>query len=185
MFSAPVIFPKGCTWQDWFNEMPANDREIWNEYLDPKNFLTTQHAPIMFVTGTNDHCYYLTTFQKSYEQVPVGKNLLSHPQSPAPLLRLRRHPALAWLDQKLSGATRFPRSTSARLLKRGDKVVLPAGSRRRPVSRAVRLYYTIGGPQQWTEKKWLAIVPYEEKGTYYFGVPAGCCSRRSFIISVQ
>jgi hypothetical protein len=36
----------------------------------------------------------------------------------------------------------------------------------------VRLYYTPGGPQGWTEKKWLEVSPYKQDNIYYFGLPA-------------
>ncbi|MDI6731890.1 MAG: alpha/beta fold hydrolase, partial [Candidatus Margulisbacteria bacterium] len=54
VFGAGYI-PEGCTWQDWFDSMTSKETTLWNNYIDPKNFLATQHAPILFLTGTNDH----------------------------------------------------------------------------------------------------------------------------------
>jgi cephalosporin-C deacetylase-like acetyl esterase len=172
VFGAGYI-PEGCTWQDWFSQMPAEDKITWNEYLDPKNFLATQHAPIMFVTGTNDHCYYLTTFQKSYEQVPGEKVYCLIPNLRHRFLASSANPALAWLDLKLKGSkAAFPTITMLTPTQNGEsKVIIPVKVDSAAGVKSVRLYYTLGGPQQWTAKKWLEVMPYQEDGVYYFGLP--------------
>ncbi|MBU1026187.1 MAG: alpha/beta fold hydrolase, partial [Candidatus Margulisbacteria bacterium] len=41
VFGAGYI-PEGCTWQERFNIMSADELGAWNQYIDPKNFLKTQ-----------------------------------------------------------------------------------------------------------------------------------------------
>lgn len=171
IFGAGYI-PEGCTWKDWFTAMPAYDKEIWNKYLDPKNFLATQHAPILFVTGTNDHCYYLTTFQKSYQEVAAEKNYYLIPNLRHRFLASAADPALTWLDQKLKKGGSFPQVHLLPPIQKGkEKVIIAARVSTQNQIKSCRLYYTMGGPQGWTEKKWLEVVPYQEEGTFFFAVP--------------
>ncbi|MFA4843568.1 MAG: alpha/beta fold hydrolase [Candidatus Margulisiibacteriota bacterium] len=171
VFGAGYI-PEGCTWEDWFNAMPALDKEIWMAYLDPKNFLATQHAPILFITGTNDHCYYLPTFQKSYEEVTAKKNYYLIPNLRHRFLASAQDPAFAWLDQRLKRGGSFPTIEVLTPFQKGNnRIVVPVKvSAASPVT-SVRLYYTLGGPQQWTTKKWLEIRPHQEKNISYFSIP--------------
>lgn len=53
-----------------------------------------------------------------------------------------------------------------------DKAVIPVKVSSAAGVKSVRLYYTMGGPQQWTEKKWLEVTPYQENGVFYFALPA-------------
>jgi hypothetical protein len=173
VFGAGYI-QEGCTWQALFSQMPAPEKERWNAFLDPKNFLPTQHAPILFVTGTNDHCYYLTTFQKSYEQVPGEKAYYLVPNLRHRFLASTANPALAWLDLKLKGNRKdFPGiSLLNPIYQQGEKVVVPVKVASSVGVKRVRLYYAPGGPQGWTEKKWLEVSPYKQDNIYYFGLPA-------------
>ncbi|MCU0641794.1 MAG: acetylxylan esterase [Candidatus Margulisbacteria bacterium] len=173
IFGAGFI-PEGCTWQDWFSQMPAEEKQRWNDYLDPKNFLPTQHAPILFVTGTNDHCYYLTTFQKSFEHVPGEKAYYLIPNLRHRFLASSSDPALAWFDLKLKNARAdFPAIELLTPIHKGEsRVIIPVKVNSRAGVKSVRLYYALGGPQQWTAKRWLEVIPHEERGVYYFGLPA-------------
>lgn len=172
VFGAGYI-PEGCTWEDWFSSMPAHDKEIWNNYIDPKNFIATQNAPILFITGTNDHCYYLHTFQKSYEEVPVEKNYYLIPNLRHRFTASAADPALAWLDYNLKGGKRFPRISLLTPFNKGaDKIIIPARVKADCQIKSVRLYYTLGGPHGWTAKLWKTAVPYQEGELFYFAIPA-------------
>lgn len=172
--------PEGCTWGDLFTSMPAADKERWNDYIDPKNFLATQNAPILFITGTNDHCYYLPTFQKSYEEVKVPKKVLLIPNLRHRFLASALEPSFAWLDEKLKYGGTFPVVLLLEPYQKDSRIILPVRATAHSSIIKARLYYTPGGPQQWTEKKWKEISPYFEAGVYYFAVPFRCCAPRSF-----
>jgi len=174
VFGAGYI-PEGCTWEDWFASMSASDRELWDNYLDPKNFLSTQHAPILFITGTNDHCYYLPTFQKSYEEIKVEKRAWLIPNLRHRFLASAIEPALAWLDQKLKkpGKDVFPTIAALDPFQKGpNKIIIPIEAEVHSSVKSLHLYYTLGGPQQWTQKKWIELSPYREDNIYYFAIPA-------------
>jgi len=172
VFGAGYI-PEGCTWEDWFNAMPAQDKELWSEYLDPKNFLPTQHAPILFITGTNDHCYYLTIFQKSYAAVTAPKHYYLIPNLKHRFLAAATDPAFAWLNLYLKKGKPFPQIENLTpYQKTADRIIIPVKVRSAAAIKSVRLYYTLGGPQEWTKKRWLAVKPHQADGLYYFALPA-------------
>jgi cephalosporin-C deacetylase-like acetyl esterase len=174
VFGAGYI-PEGCTWENRFFTMSAYDKDRWDTYIDPKNFLASQHAPILFITGTNDHCYYLPTFQKSYEDVTVAKNYWLIPNLRHKFLGSAQGPALAWLDGKLkkaAAAAAFPQIQELSIAEKGgDRIVISIRASAAQAVKSVRLYYTEGGPLQWTAKKWQEVVPYQEDGVYYFSLP--------------
>jgi hypothetical protein len=175
VFGAGYI-PEGCTWEDRFFTMTPYDKERWDTFIDPKNFLASQHAPILFITGTNDHCYYLPTFQKSYADVSVEKGYWLVPNLRHKFLDSAQGPALAWLDGKLkkgSATGIFPQIKELALFEKGaDRVVIPVKTAPAQPVKSVRLYYTEGGPLQWTAKKWREVSPQQEDGVYYFSLPA-------------
>ncbi|MFH1386330.1 MAG: alpha/beta fold hydrolase [bacterium] len=159
--------PEGCTWDDWFKSMPAVDKNIWQNNLDPKNFLATQHAPIYFVSGTNDHCYYLTTFQKSYQEVTADKNYYLVPNLRHKFLDSLSVPALAWLKSKLKTGGSFPGITVMPITQEADNIVVNARSN----GNKVTLYYSVGGPSGLTTNRWKSLQP-KRTGLYYsFTIP--------------
>lgn len=173
VFGAGYI-PEGCTWQERFDIKSAKDLADWNNYIDPRNFLKTQHAPILFMTGTNDHCYYLPTFQKSYEDVKVEKKLTLIPNLRHKFTPAMQEIVLSWLDNKLKGKGSFPRIQIYPIFKKADKskLIIPVEAHTPGKVKAVTLHYTVGEPARWTRKKWETMAkPYYEEGIYYFGIP--------------
>ena len=173
VFGAGYI-PEGCTWEDWFGAMSTQEISAWYNLIDPRNFLATQHAPILFITGTNDHCYYLPTFQKSFLEVKAEKGLILIPNGKHKFLSSYQTPALAWLDQYLKGkGNSFPTIAIQNPVMKGtEKIVIPVKTSAVKGIKRVSLYISAGGPQQWTIRKWQEIKPHRENGIYYFGLPA-------------
>lgn len=172
VFGAGYI-PEGCTWEDWFTAMSTQERSDWDNYIDPKNFLATQHAPILFISGTNDHCYYLPTFQKSYGEVNCEKNYALIPNGKHKFLSSLQTPSLAWLDRKLKYGGSFPSIKILPPFQKGeDRIIIPVKVSAGKGLKSVLMYYNAGGPQQWTQKSWLEVKPHTENGIYYFGIPA-------------
>ncbi|OGC07028.1 hypothetical protein A3H38_03900, partial [candidate division WOR-1 bacterium RIFCSPLOWO2_02_FULL_46_20] len=171
VFGAGYI-PEGCTWQTRFDIMTDEELALWDKYIDPKNFLTTQHAPILFITGTNDHCYYLPTFQKSYNEVTAPKKLVLIPNLKHQFTASSQKIVWRWLDLYLKYEGSFPEVKILSLHKKGnDKVVISASATSGQEISDVTLYYTQSAPTAWTKQKWVSLTPYQEDGVYYFGVP--------------
>ncbi len=169
VFGAGYI-PEDCTWQDWFNNKTPAELAEWYDNIDPKNFLRSQHAPILFVTGTNDHCYYLPIFQKSYFEVGAPKHYY--------LVANLRHAFFPdtqavvwnWLDAQLKTERSFPRINLLPLFSRDNKIIIPVRvSASFEITKAT-LYYSLGAPSRWTIRKWLAVTDYHEQGDYFFGL---------------
>ncbi|PIS28962.1 hypothetical protein COT42_06585 [Candidatus Saganbacteria bacterium CG08_land_8_20_14_0_20_45_16] len=172
IFGAGFI-PEGCTWQDHFDKMSQEELETWNNIIDPKNFLATQHAPILFISGTNDHCYYLPTFQKSYEKISSAKNLYLVPNLRHRFLSDTQSVVWRWLDCRLKDKGNFPQITAQpAFLKQGTRIILSLTIEAKAGLADLTLQYTQGEPSKWTQRKWLTMKPaYEQSGTYYFSLP--------------
>ncbi|MFH1347705.1 MAG: acetylxylan esterase [Candidatus Margulisiibacteriota bacterium] len=171
VFGAGYI-PEGCTWQDRFDAKTEKELTEWYSYIDPKNFLKTQHAPILFMTGTNDHCYYLPTFQKSYEEVTVPKKLILIPNLQHKFLPYMQSIAWNWFDNKLKTGGSFPKVTVQPLHRKGgNKLIIPVIANAASSIKNATLYYTSGQPSRWTRRQWQAVDAFFEDGIYYFGIP--------------
>lgn len=174
VFGAGYI-PEGCTWQDRFSSLPENAVRAWYDFLDPKNFLATQGSPILFMTGTNDHCYYLPTFQKSYEEVKAQKNLWLIANSRHRFMPFMENGALAWLNKYLKGKSGFSGfEVDLPYLNEEDRLIIAVRPKDMNETTEARLYYSAGAPLGWTTRTWSGMAPgYKdyEKGVFYFGLP--------------
>jgi dienelactone hydrolase len=186
VFGAGYI-PEGCTWQDRFNVMTEEESKLWYSYIDPKNFLKTQHAPILFVSGTNDHCYYLPTFQKSYEEVTVPKKLVLIPNLRHQFLPYMQSIVWNWLDNKLKSGGSFPRVALHPFFKREDgKLIVPVTANAASSITKATMYYALGQPSRWTQKEWKSIDGHYEDGVWYFGIPPSLVQpEMMFFVSVK
>ncbi|MFH1361985.1 MAG: acetylxylan esterase [bacterium] len=169
IFGAGYI-PEGCTWQKRFDNKSEADLQKWYTYLDPKNFLESQHAPILFVTGTNDHCYYLPTFQKSYAKVNVPKKIYLVPNLRHQFRFDTQKVVWQWLDNKLKAAEDFPEINLLQAFKRNEKLIIPVTVQSSCKVEKVVLYYAQGSPSRFTKRVWTALPAYYEDGVYYFGL---------------
>ncbi len=190
VFGAGFI-PEGCTWMDQFTRKLPDELKRWNAFLDPSRFLATQHAPILFITGTNDHCYYLPTFQKSFLKINGEKQLYLIPNLRHQFYQRDEAVALAWLDGKLKKKGIFPEVTilpfyqkpanfmvskeltapEVRLARAPDHLIVPVMVDSVADIKNLRLYYSQGGPNQWTIKKWQSLAADRDENGYYFKVP--------------
>lgn len=56
-------------WSSEIKGLPEEQRKVWIDSLDPSRYLPQAKAPMLFINGTNDHCFYLDSYQKSYRLV--------------------------------------------------------------------------------------------------------------------
>ena len=171
VFGAGFI-SEGCTWQDRFALKSSQEVTQWETLIDPKNFLATQHAPILFMTGTNDHCYYLPTFQKSYEEITVPKKLVFLPNSRHQFLPYMQAIVFQWLDDKLKNTGRsFPNVQIGALQRKGQRLIIPAIIQSDTGRIKPTLYYSAGPLRKWTTRYWQEVYGFHEDGVWYFGLP--------------
>lgn len=171
VFGAGYI-PEGCTWQDRFAAKSQAELADWYRYIDPKNFLKTQHAPILCLTGTNDHCYYLPTFQKSFAEITAPKKLVLIPNLRHQFLPSEQKIVLAWLDNYLKNDLSLPEIILEPLTrnKEGKLIIAIRTVASAEITKAF-LSYAIGAPSRWTTNKWTSIPGYYEENVWYFGLP--------------
>jgi dienelactone hydrolase len=183
VFGAGYI-PEGCTWQTRFDQMSREDLALWDTYIDPKLFLKTQHAPILFLTGTNDHCYYLPTFQKSFAEVTAEKQLLLIPNLRHRFLDDTQSFVWQWLDNHLKNNRSFPEVALLPFhLKEENKLVIPVKASSLNGIKDVKLYYAKGTPSGWTQKRWQSLKPYTENGIFYFPLPFSMIDKEMLIFA--
>jgi len=56
-------------WSKEIQGLPKEQQKVWIDSLDPSRYLPQAKAPMLFINGTNDHCFYLDSYQKSYQLV--------------------------------------------------------------------------------------------------------------------
>lgn len=78
-------------WVEILAGMSPENRQLWIENFDPSRYLPGCRTPILFVNGTNDFAYPLSSYQKSYRLVRGPRTLCitvrmphSHPDGWAP-----------------------------------------------------------------------------------------------------
>jgi len=166
--------PEGSTWQEYFDSFSKEQMDFWCSSLDPQNFLATQKAPMLFVTGTNDHCYYLPTFQKSYEQATNDKCLWVIPNLKHRFLPYMENSCLAWFEKYLKNRGGFEGLTLLPVyLSNNNEIIVSVKAKSAEELVNAKLYFSPGGPQQWTHKRWSDLAPvYKDysQGIFYFAL---------------
>jgi cephalosporin-C deacetylase-like acetyl esterase len=66
---------ENSAWLNRFASMSVEQRQRWIDLWDPSNYLRHVSMPILFVNGTNDFAYPLDSYMKSFDVVPVEKQL--------------------------------------------------------------------------------------------------------------
>lgn len=56
-------------WSKEIQGLPEERRKVWIDSLDPSRYLPQAKAPMLFINGTNDACFWLDSYQKSYRLV--------------------------------------------------------------------------------------------------------------------
>ncbi len=143
------------TWQSLFDKMSEGERQIWDSLIDPKNVLSQQKSEMLFMTGTNDHCYYLPIFQKSYIESETYKNLMIFPNIKHKFFGEQIKNAWLWFDLKLKGkGEEFPRIIFKEMRDEGENIALLYKFYGFSELRSARLVFNAGFPSSWTEKIW-------------------------------
>jgi dienelactone hydrolase len=156
VFGAGFI-PEDCTWDKQFHAMSEAERAIWDTRIDPRNFLASQHAPILFISGTNDHCYYLPIFQKSFFKVSAPKRLALIANQRHDFTGAGQRLAAVWLEEVLDGKLGFPLVSASAPREKGADLRVTAWAKGPARMRSATLFYSPGGPQKWTTRHWDAV----------------------------
>lgn len=66
----------GCAFHDeiifkkYFDNMKKEDRTLWMNKIDPKNYLIYSQCPTLFINGNRDGCFDIGAFDKTTKLIP-------------------------------------------------------------------------------------------------------------------
>lgn len=169
---------QGSTWQARFDEwMSEANKETYNKYFDAKNYLGTQHAPVLYMTGTNDHCFYIPNFIKTYRNIPENQaDLAVYANGIHKVTPDMQDNIYSFLDSKLKGGSRFPKIKIGEIAEKGGFISLPISYKGPYPAKEINLYYSKSGISSWTIKRWEKTTAKLYKGNYYVDIPKGIIS---------
>jgi dienelactone hydrolase len=134
---------------------PAAESALWFSQWDTANYLSSGTAPMLWVTGTNDHFFWLPAWQQSYRQLSPDRRTLAlrvamphgHPPAGDP------PEVLAFADSVVRGATPL---AIVEPMKRDGEMVTAAYRSSRTILRA-ELNYCVESDGPWEPRKWLTL----------------------------
>ncbi len=153
-FAVPVY---GCgflgedsAWTGVFEKMGADRAKRWLELWDPSRYLPLARLPFLWINGTNDFAYPLSSWQKSY-RLPRGPRWLSlqvemkhsHPDGARPA------EVFAFADAMTRGWQPLPRITR---VERQGRTLRLRYRNELPIAGATLHCTTDTGP--WQKRKW-------------------------------
>lgn len=77
--AAPVY---GCAFHDeiifkkYFSDMTANEKALWMNKIDPKNYIVFSQCPTLFINGNKDGCFDIGAFDKTTKLIPEKNRYL-------------------------------------------------------------------------------------------------------------
>lgn len=150
---------EGSTWQTWFDFLLSKDSlASYINNFDARQFLKSQNAPIMYTTGTNDNCFTLPIFVKSYLGITQECTLALIPNMRHKVSDEMRDNIYNWVSAKLKSKREFPKIISLEAYElpqenSGNIVIKGTFSADSPVVSA-NIYCSRSGVSRWTQKKW-------------------------------
>ena len=146
---------EGSTWQKWFDIlMTRPDLKTYDDNFDARQYLKNQHAPMLYMTGTNDHCFYLPIFMKSYQLIKSECTLAIYPNVKHKVSGRMNNNIYRFVDSKLKGTSGFPTASIEAVYQKDAEVWYKIKASGPDQIKSVTLYYTLSGVDKWTTKKW-------------------------------
>jgi len=163
-------FYEDCVWGPELAKMPADKRERWLAWWDPKAYLPAARMPILWVNGTNDFAYPMVATRRSY-LLPKGERHLSvtlrmpHGHGGAG----EKPPAIhAFADSILKDGAPLPRLTRQGREGRSAWAEFEAKA---PLKQGTLLYTKASGP--WQKREWQTVPASLEAGRVRAELPDG------------
>ncbi len=171
LFGAGYIVD-GSTWHDYLARLTKAERVIWREAFDPSRYLRFVRAPVFMVTGTNDNCYWLPNFIRTYHALRqyAPAMLLLRPGLDHRLDDFGRAVIWRWLKLQASGQQGECRAwVECAVRLRGSVMEVEAEVHGgQPVAGAI---FWAGAGENWTDKRWQAS-PCPPAGKLQATIPA-------------
>lgn len=158
---------EGSTWQEWFDQkMKKSDLQTYINNFDARQYLTTQHAPLFYLTGTNDHCFFLPIFLRSCLMLNVPCTLYLNPNGGHFVDDKMQDLIFQWVDYMLKKAPAFPNIQFEDASYYGGFIWFRIKASSSNKLDSIRLYYSKSGVSKWTVKKW-EYIDANKKGLYF------------------
>lgn len=140
---------ESSTWSAGIQALPAERRSVWIESLDPSCYLGQAKAPMLFINGSADPCFWLDSYQKSYRLVRnrtvcIKVNKVHNQDEGANPVEIG-----VFMDQHLNAGKALP--TLGQPKRRGN-IIEARFKSPAAVSKAELCFTTDTGA--WTERKW-------------------------------
>ncbi|MBI5700918.1 alpha/beta fold hydrolase [Candidatus Saganbacteria bacterium] len=163
---------EGSTWQEWFDKrLTSTELKIYNSSFDARQYLKTQHAPLYYITGTNDHCFYLPNFIRSYQSIEVECTLSLFANIKHNILPNMKNTIFKWVDHKLKGGKGFPTISIENVFRSGNNVIFKLSADGSDEITSVKLFYSVSSVDRWTAKVWRSIKASTINGKYVVSIP--------------
>jgi dienelactone hydrolase len=155
-------------WSSQIQALPEDQRRVWIDSLDPSCYLGNAKAPMLFINGTNDHCFWLDSYQKSYQLVRrrvvcIRKEMPHDQNSGASPVDIS-----IFMDQHLKGGVGLPELGKPKCS--GGSVEASFKSPA-PVRSAEIVFTTDTGA--WEQRKWQSLPAKIDRHTIKADLPAG------------
>jgi len=157
------------TWERYISSRPAAQADTWEANFDASRYAGHIRKPILFVTGTNDNCYYLPRFLRTYELVSAKKSLLLRPNLDHKIDDAAHSAIWRWIERRNADpapgepvigtwqSSIGPRSAAITMVGAGEGTVTSA---------SIAFCNDVDG---WTVKLWGNVVCQETEGHRWVG----------------
>jgi dienelactone hydrolase len=156
MFGSGYLY-RGSTWTERLAQMTPQQRERWEHNFDASSYVGAMKCPILCVSGTNDNCYWLPSFMRTFTSMDNERWLLLRPNLDHKIDAPARQGIWAWLNQHL--AHNSPAAPSAgwwysKL--EGDEIVISTTAQGSQGVRRAEVTCSRGGGG-WARRRWHTV----------------------------
>lgn len=140
-------------WLDEFAKYSPEDRKKWVQLFDPSQYIGSAAMPVFFVNGTNDCCYWLDSYAKTYGLVQGERNLRI-------TVRMPHGHQVGWapseiglfIDQHVLGGTALPKIATPKMSSGQFRAKVDTSTK----LKAAELHYTTG-TGDFKDRPWQSI----------------------------
>ncbi|MEC5144006.1 alpha/beta fold hydrolase [Chitinophaga sp. 212800010-3] len=110
-----VVPVYGCGFLEWsgfigvgIRQLPQEGKQRWINQYDPLNYIAGANMPMLFINGTNDRAFYLSSYIKTYQLVRKGNISVKVRMEHSHKDGWNNDEIYAFVDSYLKGARPFP-----------------------------------------------------------------------------
>ncbi len=159
MFGSGYLY-RGSTWTRRLEKMSPEARERLRYDFDASSYVGAMKCPILGVTGTNDNCYWLPSFMRTFKSMNNKRWLLLRPNLDHKIDTPARQGIWAWLNRHLAHnpaeAGAPPRVGWWYSKLEGDRVLVSTTAAGAQAVQRAQVTYSQGGGG-WARRRWRTV----------------------------